>query len=375
MQLALYCPVYGFYEKEEDTIGQHGDYYTSVSVGGLFGELLAFQFARWFEEYTPPASSSGPQPASVQIIEAGAHDGRLANDVLTWFHAARPDLFRRLDYWIIEPSRYRQQRQRKTLQSFGPQTDWAPDFESLSPPRAASGASPSSVYRIIFSNELLDSMPVHRLGWDAKKQEWFEWGVTLEDGRFAWTKLKCNHAQHGSQFTDLVPFDRQLLDILPDGFSIEVCPSAGKWWRRAARFLENGKLLTIDYGLTQEEFLAPERGQGTLRAYHRHRQTQDLLANPGDQDITAHINFTALRAAGESAGLKTDVFAAQEQFLTEIAAKLWKADGSVGQWSGARKRQFHTLTHPEHLGRPFRVLVQSRESTDEHATADEQKCP
>ena len=85
-----------------------------------------------------------------------------------------------------------------------------------------------------------------------------------------------------------------------------------------------------------------------------------MLAIPGEQDITAHVNFTAIHAAGESAGLRTDAFLTQAQFLTGIAARIWKDEGSFGKWTPERTRQFQTLTHPEHLGRSFRVLVQER---------------
>jgi SAM-dependent MidA family methyltransferase len=85
-----------------------------------------------------------------------------------------------------------------------------------------------------------------------------------------------------------------------------------------------------------------------------------VLANPGAQDITAHVNFTAIRDAGESAGLKTEAFLTQAQFLTGIAARTWKDDASFGRWTAERIRQFQTLTHPEHLGRSFRALVQSQ---------------
>jgi SAM-dependent MidA family methyltransferase len=114
--------------------------------------------------------------------------------------------------------------------------------------------------------------------------------------------------------------------------------------------------------MTTEELVTPERKDGTLRAYYRHHPTSDLLANPGEQDLTAHVNFSALIAAGEANGLKTETFETQAQFLTKIAARAWK-DDPLKQRSDSRARQFQTLTHPAHLGRSFRVLVQSRETT------------
>jgi SAM-dependent MidA family methyltransferase len=159
-----------------------------------------------------------------------------------------------------------------------------------------------------------------------------------------------------------MPIQSELLEVLPDGFTTELSPAADQWWRKAAMALECGKLITIDYGLTAEEFLMPERKEGTLRGYHRHRLARDVLANPGQQDITAQVNFSAIRVVGESAGLRTDAFLTQAQFLTSIAARTWKDEGSFRKWTSERTRQFQTLTHPEHLGRSFRVLVQERSS-------------
>src|SRR6185437_14491760 len=86
----------------------------------------------------------------------------------------------------------------------------------------------------------------------------------------------------------------ELLNVLPDGFTTEVCPAAVDWWRQAARALKSGKLMTIDYGLRAEQFFTPTRRDGTLRAYHQHHQSNDLLARPGEQDLTAQVNFTAI---------------------------------------------------------------------------------
>ena len=111
---------------------------------------------------------------------------------------------------------------------------------------------------------------------------------------------------------------------MPDGYTVETCPAAGNWWREAANVLERGKLMTIDYGLTAEELFSPDRMRGTLRAYFRHHASDDLLANVGEQDLTAHVNFSALQAAGESVGLRTEMFSTQSQFLTRILEKASK---------------------------------------------------
>lgn len=160
-----------------------------------------------------------------------------------------------------------------------------------------------------------------------------------------------------------------LLDVLPDGYIIEISPAAENWWREAAGALARGKLLAIDYGFTADEMFSPARTQGTLRAYSRHHANADVLANPGEQDLTAHVNFSAIQKAGEDAGLKTEFFGSQTKFLTQILEKTL-ADKTFGElvasklgedgWGAKQTRQFQTLTHPDHLGRAFRVLVQTR---------------
>lgn len=358
MELALYCPNCGYYEREEDIIGRRGDYYTSVSVGSLFGELLAFQFAEWLQQ------------DGTRIVEAGVHGGDLARDILEWMREHRPGLYARLEYWIVEPSEARQRWQRRKLADYGNKVRWVKGLEGLSgstspqPP----GSRPAGLRGIVFSNEFFDAMPVHRLGWDAKARAWFEWGVTLQAGRFVWSRVPHGASGHSHQEPSAAfpPLHFQLstanglLDTLPDGFTVELCPPAEQWWREAAMALGYGKLLAIDYGLKAEEFFRPERKEGTVRSYHRHRSSGDVLSCPGEQDITAHVNFTAIRTAGELAGLETEAFLTQAQLLTGIAARTWEVEGVFGKWTAERIRQFQTLTHPEHLGRPFRALVQSR---------------
>jgi len=348
MELALYCPLCGYYEKKEDSPGKHGDFYTSVSVGPLFGQFLAFQFAEWLSEFGGRNAKRGI-PASLQIVEAGAHDGRLAADILEWLQRERPQLFEQIEYCIIEPSLRRREWQTETLSKFTPHVRW---FDT---PHSA--LRTPNAYTIIFSNELLDAFPIHRFAWDADNRTWFELGVKLEGDRFVWARLlpaRPSSIRH-------LPSSPELLAVLPDNFTTEVCPAAEAWWRDVANSLTHGKLLTFDYGLSAEEFFLPQSANGTLRAYRNHQLADDPLANPGEQDLTAHVNFTAIQQAGENAGLKTESFTSQSQFLTRIAEKLWRDKNCLGEWAPEQTRQFQTLTHPNHLGRAFHALVQARD--------------
>jgi SAM-dependent MidA family methyltransferase len=356
MELALYCPKHGYYEAKKDNPGRRGDFYTSVGVGELFGQLLAFQFAEWLE-------TLNPQPSTLNLVEAGAHDGQLARDILTWLQLNRPELFDRVEYRVIEPSPCRQEWQKKTLEQYSSHVRWFTNFHSIATNNSQSAIRNPQLNGVVFSNELLDAMPVHRFGWDAQNKKWFEWGVTVDGEKFVWARISDTLAPQSGEragargaFENLPP---ELLAALPDGYTIETCPAAEDWWREAAGILERGKLMTIDYGLTADELILPSRPRGTLRAYFRHHAGDDLLANVGEQDLTAHVNFSAIQAAGESVGLKTESLQTQSQFLTRILGKASK-DNSLGEWTPAQARQFQTLTHPEHLGRAFRVLIQSR---------------
>ena len=333
MELALYHPGWGYYERPATAVGRAGDYYTSVSVGPLFGELLGFRFARWL------AALPGGR---VCLVEGGAHDGRLAADVLGFFEAHEPALADRLEYWLLEPSARRRTRQAEVLQGFGGRVRWAGGWEEL--PR---------VRGVVFSNELLDALPVRRLLWQRSEGVWREAGVACAGDEFVWARMPGDPAR-------LAPgLPPDLLAVLPDGFAIEVGTMAVEWWRGAAAALEAGWLLTIDYGDAPGERFQPGRGGGTLRAYRSHRASFEVLADPGAQDLTAHVDFGAVLSAGEAGGLKTEGLWRQEQFLGDILREVEAGGGSFPGWTPARLRQCRTLLHPAHLGSSFKVLVHS----------------
>jgi SAM-dependent MidA family methyltransferase len=343
MELALYCPDYGYYEKEADSVGRAGDFYTSVSVGPLFGELLAFQFSRWIDEFGD---------GIIRCVEAGSHDGRLAADILGWFQRQRPDSLARMEYCILEPSERRREWQRRTLSAFSPRIRWVKDWNDL----LTHDQRRNAAFTISFSNELLDAFPIRRLGWDAARREWFEWGVATDGDAFTWSRLPLSESLYNLG----LPEESALLDVLPDGFTVERSPAAEAWWKDAAQVLGRGVLLAFDYGYGQGMTLIPERPNGTLRGYRHHKQVENVLADPGLQDITAHVDFGRIETAGIKAGLGTELFEPQGRFLTQLASKAWQPDAEFGKWDSARTRQFQTLIHPQHLGVSFHVLIQSR---------------
>jgi SAM-dependent MidA family methyltransferase len=338
MEMALYEPGLGYYE-QPGRIGRGGDYFTSVSAGPLFGQLLAFQFAQWLDTACPENGC--------QIVESGAHDGKLAADILEWFARFRPDLLHRLEYRIIESSSTRRAWQEKALSSRSANLAWTTDIGEF---------TKCGINGIVFSNEFFDALPVHRLAWDAGESRWREWRVVVNEDAFAWHLGEPDDVLKGA----LPPVTGELEGLLPDGFMAEISPAAVTWWRAAGRALGQGRLLTIDYGFREENGLRPDHPGGSLRAFARHHASENLLDQPGEQDLTADVDFFALEAAGRAAGLEAGTLLRQSTFLTQILAKIHARPESFPTWDRKCASHFQTLTHPEHLGQQFQVLIQER---------------
>ncbi len=346
MHAALYTPGLGYYERRPGRLGRAGDYFTSVSVGPVFGQCLAARFATWLN------ALDADRPR--QLVELGPHDGRLARDLLDALASAAPHGGARLEYVLVDPSPVRRAWQADTLAPHRDRVRWVADL---------TGLAPGSVCGVIFGNEFFDALPVHRLGWDAAARDWFEWCVGWDGTRFCRVRSRPDGtrdlpaaARREALAAEYPALNEPAVQAaLPDGFTVEVCPAARALWTAAARALGTGWLVALDYG-PDREALRPERPDGTLRAFTRHHQTAEVLAEPGEQDLTADVNFPALLAAGERAGLHTVALCAQGRFLVEIL----RAQPLAAGWSAAQRRQFQTLIHPQHLGERFKVLVQSR---------------
>ena len=339
MELALYHPLHGYYETE-GRIGKSGDFITSVSVGDMFGVLLGEQLRQWTKEQSDECPL---------WVEAGAHDGRLACDILDHCQRSHPKTYERIGYCIVEPSKARRRRQKRRLERHSSKVQWIKSWEERHR-RSISG--------VIFSNELLDAFPVERVCWDAPNRIWRRWGVSAKEENLHWCILPESvsslAAGMGGEFSE------EIFEHLPDGFITEIGVAASHWWRQAAARLAVGYLFTIDYGLAAHEFFAPCRRQGTLRAYSQHRQSWNLLENPGQQDLTSHVNYTALLESGESEGLETVRLQPQEKFLMDILRRLSKDGRLADVLTPSRIRQLQSLIHPDHFGRSFSVLIQKR---------------
>ncbi|MCF7669452.1 MAG: SAM-dependent methyltransferase [Verrucomicrobia bacterium] len=350
MEAALYHPESGYYAQGRSRIGKSGDFITSVSVGPLFGELLGFVFSEWLDSFV--------RGASPLLIEAGAGTGRLALDVLAFFCDYRPELFDKLEYWVLEPSTDNRRVQERVLGEFTEKVRWFDSWECI-PEGGVDG--------VIFSNELLDALPVRLFQWDASAREWFEKGVTLGDDQLRFCRAPYVSAAEARDivrewFEDSgITGGDSMFTSLPDGFILEVAQRAKQWWEQAAVRLRSGCLLTLDYGYLFDEYLCSLRTEGTLRSYKSHSLSADALRNPGEQDITASVNFSMLRQAGESMGLTSLPLLSQESFLVSAARRTMEAQAVFGEWTPPRMKQLKTLVHPEHFGSAFKVLIQKKD--------------
>lgn len=337
MELALYHPVHGYYaaDRPADPIGRRGDFFTSVSVGPLFGRLLGRQFLQMWEIMG--------RPDPFWVMEQGAHRGELVRDILRWCREAAADFFRAMRYGIIKSPGAAQELQKRVVQEEGltASLQWFEDLAALGRER------PEGVF---FSNELVDSFPVHAIVFH--QGEWWERRVGLAQEMLAWEKGPIRNSNLQAAIAKL-----PLPSI--EGYTTEISLQARAWMDQVARALHRGFVVTIDYGFPASIYYAPFRTAGTLTGYRRHRRSDHLLGFAGEQDLTAHVDFTALTRVGKEAGLGTGGVVDQQRFLTGIAYDELAGHPGPRVDVASAPRAWQTLTHPGHLGSRFQVLVQA----------------
>ena len=328
MEQALYHPEHGYYSAGRCAIGRRGDYFTSVSVGSLFGTLLGAQFAEIWEKLD--------RPDDFVIVEQGAHHGEFAADVLAAVREQHPKLFASVRYRIVEPFAVLRKRQQGMLRQFVAKTEWAESLEEMEP-----------FCGVHFSNELLDAMPVHLLISVRKS------GADVLDERLV------GKSSNGFAFVDRAISDqrlrarlRTLPASLPEGYETEINLAVLDWIGTLAPKLRSGAILIADYGFTRDEFYAPSRRNGTLQCYADHRALPSALERVGHCDLAAHVEWTSLAERAEECGLKLAGFTDQHHFLTGLLA----SDTELASAAAKKSRALQTLIHPEFLGRKFQFL-------------------
>jgi SAM-dependent MidA family methyltransferase len=330
MAAALYEPGLGYYARGTRQVGRGGDFFTSVSVGPLFGQLLARRFLAWWED--------AGRPCRWRLIECGAHDGTLAADVLEAIGTLRPAAFAALEYRIVEPLSQLAAAQTATLSRFAATVGIVPSPDAL-----AANPLPG----IAFGNELLDALPCHLVEW--RDGAWMEVAVGNAPGSSNF-EFQLSDSLSPGLAAALAPLGRPF----PDGYRTEVRTNYGAFLAPLLAALSHGRLLWPDYGFARPDYYAPGRTTGTLRTFARHQAGEDPLDSPGERDITAHVDFTAVAETALALGAVPAEFSDQGAWLTRIAAPwLQSQDAAL---TPAQIRQFQTLIHPAHLGAKFHVL-------------------
>ncbi|MGA8433059.1 MAG: SAM-dependent methyltransferase [Candidatus Sulfotelmatobacter sp.] len=387
LELCLYDPELGYYSRNAEQFGKAGDFYTSSDVHAVFGRLLA----RQFEEMWRVLDS----PEHIELLELGPGRGLFAQDVLDWSQKKFPDFFRALRYVLVESSPALRQRIQQTLKQHietGKAELAQPnalEMDGLAWPfaatkrrqNAAHGASRGygtgqeqaleerkkaavnetandNVPTIIFANEFFDALPVEVLSQQGSLR------IDTQGGRFveAWVPPSAQELE----FLDLYSVHSE------PGERVEVPLLAQQMMDKIAPSMPRGFFVAIDYGYTRDEQLAG-RHRGTLKAIRRHSISGSPYEAPGEQDITADVNFTALAAAAEKHAMSTQKLVTQSQFLLGIGEANQFADAfeecRLPQERAKVALQLKHLVTPAGMGESFHVLIASKGIETEKAAA------
>lgn len=333
MASALYDSQGGYYAAEKSRTGRQGDFLTSVSVGPVFGRLLAAQFAQMWRALG--------EPEDFTLVEQGANDGQLMEDILA--ACERDAAGWRPAAVIVEPLSTRRAAQEQTLRPRLAQVRWVSREGDLP---AFTGA--------FFANELLDAFPVKLL--------------TRLDG--VWMERRVGHDGTNFVFIEEPIADANLLAIaqalpIPENiirFDTEWCPSLSGWMHAVAKKLQRGWMFLADYGHPAFARFHPARSGGSLAARSNHEHRDNPLDAPGTQDLTAHVDFTAVARAGAEAGLQPAGFTDQHHALAALAAEVFPpmATTPLDSAALAEMRSLRLLLHPESMGTSFKFLALSK---------------
>lgn len=337
MKSALYDERDGYYSAVCVRQGRAGDYRTAPETSPLFAATFAGYFAKLFTELGSPEQFT--------IVEVGAGSGDFAQGVLSTLQGEAREVFTATNYVIKEFSRASRDRSASRLSEFGNRV-------SVKSPSSADG---DTITGVIFSNELIDAFPVNRVV--MRNDHLRQLFVDIDDSQFVWRERELE--QPVADYCARIDLN------LRAGQIAEINLDAEEFIARAAVSLERGYVITVDYGAERDELLnSPKRQQGSLRAFRSHQFAPDVLANPGQQDLTTTIDWTQIRAAGDHAGLRTKRFDRLDQFLigedlldrvAAIAETVVDMAEALRLTTSARE-----LILPNGMAASFQVLVQEK---------------
>jgi SAM-dependent MidA family methyltransferase len=339
MELALYHPQFGYYMRQPDgadheRIGWSGDFYTSSDVHPILGRAIAAQ-ARQMDELLGC-------PTPFTIVEMGAGKGLLARDCLAAIDAEQDDFASRVRYVLIEQSPAMRELQRQHLVPWFHKPGLVTWVEGLE------GLAPQSVTGLFFSNELIDAFPVHRIQ---------VIGGQTEELHVDYRERCLMDCFKPLSTAALAQYVQRLNATWPEGYRTEVNLLAMNWMEQVARRMDRGFVLTIDYGHTAQDLYGPERKDGTFLCYFQQRTNDDPFIRVGEQDMTAHVDFSSLASVGVTQGLQVTGFTNQMSFLMGLGVEemIEKLEPETPTFSAA----IHLLK-PDGMGSTFKVLVQHK---------------
>ncbi|MBO9604949.1 MAG: SAM-dependent methyltransferase [Paenibacillaceae bacterium] len=338
MQRCLYEPGIGYYNRPAVKIGKEGDFYTSASVGGVMGLALAAWIAR--------LAGDGNEPLS--LVEWGGGTGTLAAQTLDALQAGYADVYERLSFTAIEASPAHRSEMLAQLVRHAAKLRFADGGEWQ---RERDG-----IRTIVYANELLDAFPVHRVRRRGDKLCELHVGWDEADGSFAERELPCEDER-------LPRYLERHGIALADGQTADINLAAPAWIEAVLGRIACGHLVTIDYGDTADELYAPHRMNGTLLCYRRHLAHDDPYVAPGEQDMTAHVDFTACVAAGIDTGVEEWTLQTQRAFLESggLLELLRDHDGRDPFSPAARRnRAIRQLLLSDRMSESFKVLIQTK---------------
>ncbi len=340
MEWCLYHETYGYYQSNRSRIGKRGDYYTGPCVHPLFGAMVAKQICQMIELLGEDR---------FEIVEMGGAQGYLCEDILQWMKTRRPDCYTLTTYYLVERSIGIRDLQKERLSRFKREgkTFWL-DPEILN-------IGSEKFTGCFLANELIDAFPVHRVTLNQGKLE--EVYVTQEGG-------KLREVIGPLSTPELMTYFNSMGINLSEGQYAEVNLQALNWIEKISQCLRRGFVLTIDYGYLAEELYGSARFHGTLLCYHHHRISDNPYERLGEQDITSHVNFTALIKKGEELGLQLTGFVPQYRFLLALGILQELDLLSQGLSEEDRLKLRLTVKHliePEvGMGEIFKVLIQHK---------------
>lgn len=330
MHEVLHAPDHGYYSAGTPKLGANGDYITAPLLGSVFANCLAKQYIE--------IRTSLKRPDASIILEFGAGTGQMAVDILTRLKG-EARLPKR--YVIIETSRDLACRQRELFVKSSPEllpiVEWA---ETI----------PERICGMVLANEVLDAMPVKRFRVD-RSAGIAELGVGAEQDSLIWKEGPSINPRHAARLQEL---------DLPDGYQSELGLQAEYWTASLSETLEEGVAILIDYGFPRREYFHPERADGTLMCHYRHTANMNPFLRPGLQDITTHIDFTAIAQAGQRAGAEIAGFCSQGCFLIGNGILDAAASATSDQHALEIAQQIKKLTLPHEMGELFKVLALSK---------------